>query len=149
MFDPMSPEDLARVHQLESVFARIGEERMRDIGLYNPALKVETVGFRRWEDWLAGILVTPWFMNFILLPTRPDQITGAVGTKQHLDMPRGDVVFVTGEVEDVGTYLSSSLYSPMGRFDVHAVALTTAWAAIDKYFRAPEAEEPSACNERL
>lgn len=149
MFDPMSPEDLARVHQLESVFARIGEERMRDIGLYNPALKVETVGFRRWEDWLAGILVTPWFMNFILLPTRPGQITGEVGTKQHLDMPRGDVVFVTGEVEEVGTYLSSSLYSPMGRFDVHAVAVTTAWAAIDKYFKAPEAEEPSACNERL
>lgn len=149
MFDPMSPEDLARVHQLESVFARISEERMRDIGLYNPALKVETVGFRRWEDWLAGILVTPWFMNFILLPTRPDQITGAVGTKQHLEMPRGDVVFVTGEVEEVGPYLSSSLYSPMGRFDVHAVAVTTAWAAVDKYFKAPEAEEPSACNERL
>ena len=149
MFDPMSPEDLARIHQLESVFARIGEERMRDIGLYNPALKVETVGFRRWEDWLAGILVTPWFMNFILLPTRPDQITGAVGTKQHLEMPRGDVVFVTGEVEEVGPYLSSSLYSPMGRFDVHAVAVTTAWAAVDKYFKAPEAEEPSACNERL
>ncbi len=149
MFDPMSPEDLARVHLLESVFARIGEERMRDIGLYNPALKVETVGFRRWEDWLAGILVTPWFMNFILLPTRPDQITGAVGTKQHLEMPRGDVVFVTGEVEEVGPYLSSSLYSPMGRFDVHAVAVTTAWAAVDKYFKAPEAEEPSACNERL
>lgn len=149
MFDPMSPQDLARVSQLEAVFARIGEERMKDIGLYNPALKVEAVGFRRWEDWLAGILVTPWFMNFILLPTRPDQIAGAVGTKTHLDMPRGDVVFTIGEVEEVGAYLSSSLYSPMGRFDVHAVAVTTAWAAVDKYFKVPEAEEPSACNERL
>lgn len=149
MFDPMSPEDLARVQQLGTVFSRIGDERMKDIGLYNHALKVETVGFRRWEDWLAGILVTPWFMNFILLPTKPGQITGEVGTKTHFDMPRGEIVFTIGEVEEVGPYLSSSLYSPMGRFDVHAVAVTTAWAAVDKYFKVPEAEEPSPCNERL
>jgi [NiFe] hydrogenase assembly HybE family chaperone len=149
MFDPMSPDDLDRVRRLETVFARIGEERMKDIGLYNAALKVEAVGFRRWEDWLAGILVTPWFMNFILMPTRDDQITGAVGTKTRLDMPRGEIVFTVGEVEEVGTYLASSLYSPMGRFDVQAVAVTTAWAAVDKYFKVPEADEPSPCNERL
>lgn len=149
MFDPMSPEDVARIRQLEAVFTRIGDERMKDIGLYNHALKVEAVGFRRWEDWLAGILVTPWFMNFILLPTTDGQITGEVGTKTRFDMPRGEIVFTIGEVEEVGTYLSSSLYSPMGRFDVHAVAVTTAWAAVEKYFKVPEAEEPSACNERL
>ena len=149
MFDPMSPDDLARVQQLEAVFARIGEERMKDIGLYNHNLKVEAVGFRRWEDWLAGILVTPWFMNFILLPTKDGQIAGAVGTKTHRDLPRGDITFTIGEVEEVGIYLSSSLYSPMGRFDVQAVAVTTAWAAVDKYFKTAEAEEPSACNERL
>ena len=149
MFDPMSAEDLARVAQLEAQFTHIGDERMKDIGLYNHNLKVETVGFRRWEDWLAGILVTPWFMNFLLLPTRPGQITGEVGTKVRHDMPRGDIVFTIGEVEEVGRYLSSSLYSPMGRFDVQAVAVTTAWAALDKYFKVPEAEEPSACNERL
>jgi [NiFe] hydrogenase assembly HybE family chaperone len=149
MFDPMSAADNARITQLAEVFTRIGEERMKDIGLYNHALKVETVGFRRWDNWLAGILVTPWFMNFLLLPTEPGQITGNVGTKTHLDMPRGDITFTIGEVEDVGPYLSSSLYSPMGRFDVQAVAVTTAWAALDKYFKVPEAEEPSACNERL
>ena len=149
MFDPMSPEDLARVATLDAEFARIGEERMKDIGLYNHALKVEAVGFRRWEDWLAGILVTPWFMNFVMLPTKDGQITGVVGTKTHLDLPRGDIIFTIGEVDDSGAYLSSSLYSPMGRFDVQAVAVTTAWAAVDKYFKVPEAEEPTPCNERL
>ncbi|HLO74921.1 MAG TPA: [NiFe]-hydrogenase assembly chaperone HybE [Magnetospirillum sp.] len=149
MFDPMSPADLARVSQLEAVFTRIGDERMKEIGLYNHALKVEAVGFRRWENWLAGILVTPWFMNFIMLPTADGQITGEVGTKTHFDMPRGDIIFTIGEVEEVGLYLSSSLYSPMDRFDVQAVAVTTAWAAVDKYFKVPEAEEPTPCNERL
>lgn len=149
MFDPMSADEHARVTQLVTVFTRIGEERMKDIGLYNHNLQVEAVGFRRWDNWLAGILVTPWFMNFLLLPTEAGQITAAVGTKTHLDMPRGDITFTIGEVEEIGPYLSSSLYSPMGRFDAHAVAATTAWAAVEKYFKVPEAEEPSACNERL
>lgn len=149
MFDPMSPQDLARVSQLEAVFARIGEERMKDVGLVNPALAVEAVGFRRWEDWLAGILITPWFMNFVMLPTGDGQVDGEVGSKTRLEMPRGEITFTVGAVEDVGPYLSSSLYSPMGRFDVQAVAVTTAWAAVDKYFKVPEAEEPVPCNERL
>ena len=149
MFDPMSQEDLDRVARLEAVFTRIGEERMKDVGLLNPALKVEAVGFRRWGDWLAGILISPWFMNFMLLPSRDGLIAGEVGTKTRLDMPRGEITFTIGEVEDIGPYLSSSLYSPMNRFDVQAVAVTTAWAAVDKYFKVPEAEEPMACNERL
>lgn len=149
MFDPMTPDDLGRVNQLVAAFTRIGEEGMKDIGLYNHNLTVEAVGFRRWEDWVAGILVTPWFMNFVLLPTRPDQISGEVGTKLRLDMPRGEIVFNIGEVDEIGLYQASSLYSPMGRFDVQAIAVNTAWAAVDKFFKVPEVEEPSPCNERV
>lgn len=149
MFDPMTAEDVGRINQLVDVFTRIGDERMKDIGLYNHNLKVEAVGFRRWENWLAGILVTPWFMNFVLLPTAEGQITGAVGTKTRMDLPRGEITFTIGEVEELGLYLASSLYSPMGRFDVQAIAVTTAWAAVEKYFKVPEAEEPTPCNERL
>lgn len=149
MFDPMTTEDAGRVAKLAEAFIRIGEESMKGIGLYNHNLNVETVGFRRWEDWLAGILVTPWFMNFVLLPTRPDQITGAVGTKTRLVMPRGEITFTIGEVDEIGLYQASSLYSPMGRFDVQTVAATTAWAAIDKFFKVPEVEEPTPCNDRV
>ncbi|CAA7620567.1 conserved hypothetical protein [Magnetospirillum sp. LM-5] len=143
MFEPLYPDDAARVGQLARVFTTIGDERMKEIGLYNHALSVEPVGFRRWEDWVAGILVTPWFMNLILLPTNEAQMKGDVtGTKRRIDMPCGEVTFNIGEVEEVGPYLASSLYSPMGRFDVHAVAVTTAWAAVEKFFKVPEVEEP-------
>ncbi|MBX9634073.1 MAG: [NiFe]-hydrogenase assembly chaperone HybE, partial [Magnetospirillum sp.] len=108
MFDPMTPEDVSRINQLVAAFTRIGEEGMKDIGLYNHNLQVEAVGFRRWDDWLAGILVTPWFMNFILLPTQPGQITGDVGTKIRRDMPRGEIIFNIGEVDEIGLYLASS-----------------------------------------
>lgn len=149
MFDPMTAEDAARIRQLAQVFTRIGDEQMKDIGLYNHNLRVETVGFRRWEDWLAGVLITPWFMNFLLLPTRPDQVKGAVTDKQCLDLPRGEIRFTIGEVEGIGPYLSSSIYSPMERFDVPDVAAVTAQDALDKFFKVPEMEEPQACNERV
>lgn len=143
MFDPLSAEQSARVTLLAQVFTRIGEERMKEIGLYNHALKVEAFGFRPWDDWVAGVLVTPWFMNFMLLPNRPDQMAGiAVGVKRRLDMPCGEVVLTAGEVEEVGPYWASSLYSPMGRFDVHDMAATTARAAVERFFREPELEEP-------
>lgn len=148
MFEALSPQDLSKVNHLVDIFTRIGEERMKDIGLYNPALRVEVAGFRPWQtedgqNWLAGILVTPWFMNFLLLPTHPDQLAGTeVAQKRRVEMPCGEVVFTIGEVEEIGPYMASSLYSPMGRFDVHEMAMATAWAAVDKFFKVPEVEEP-------
>ncbi len=148
MFDPMTAADAQRVTDLTAEFVRIGET-MKDIGLYHHPLRVEPVSFRRWENWLCGVLVTPWFMNFMLLPTDPAQLSGlSVGDRHKVEMPRGEVTFVVGEVEGIGLYLASSLYSPMGRFDVQDVAVSTAQTAVDKYFKTPEAEEPLACNDR-
>lgn len=143
MFEPLTSHDLVRIEQLSEIFTRIGDERMKDIGLYNPALKVQAIGFRPWDGWLAGILVTPWFMNFLLLPTQPEQLRGAeITSKRRVAFPCGEMLFTLGEVEEIGPYLSSSLYSPMGRFDVHAMATATARAAVDKFFKVPEVEEP-------
>lgn len=134
----LSPADTARIEHLAAVFTRIGEERMKELGLYNPALKVEAVGFRRWEGWLAGILVTPWFMNFLLLPAEGQLAGASAGTKQRIEMPRGEIVFTIGEVEEVGPYAASSLYSPMRDFPDHAAASTRAWAAVERFFVAAE-----------
>lgn len=143
MFDPLTPQDVVKIDQMITVFTRIGEERMKDIGICNPALKVEAVGFRPWEGWLAGILVTPWFMNFMLLPSHPEQMNGLeVAAKRRIEMPCGEVVFTAGEVEEIGPYLASSLYSPMGRFDVHEMAIANAWSGVEKFFKVPEVEEP-------
>jgi len=149
MYDPLTPADRDVLESVVTEFTRIGEDTMRHIGLYQHGLQVESVGFRRWEDWLAGVVVTPWFMNFMLIPTRPDQLNGVqVTEKRTIEMPRGDVVFTVGELDGIGLYLAASLYSPMGRFANQSVAVTTAFAAVDKYFKVPEAEEPTPCNDR-
>ena len=36
--------------------------------MLNPALSVEAVGFRPWDEHWLGVLVTPWFMNLWLMP---------------------------------------------------------------------------------
>ncbi len=52
---------------LESVFLRIERTAMAGIPILNPALTVKAVGLQQWgNDWLA-VLVTPWFMNLVLL----------------------------------------------------------------------------------
>ncbi len=142
MTPPLAALASARIDHLVARFERIGEEHMKDLGLYNHALRVEAIGFRPWSDaadgtWLAGILVTPWFMNFMLLPDAAVQLAGAAaGDKRRLDLPCGTVTFTTGEVDGIGSYLASSLYSPMGQFPEHGSAGTTARSAMEKFFMA-------------
>lgn len=53
---------------LETVFNGVLETRMRGVPVINPALSVQAVGFNPFNgDWL-GVLITPWFMNLLLLP---------------------------------------------------------------------------------
>ena len=144
MAEPLSPADQSRVQQIVTTFRRIGEERMKDLGLYNPALQVEAVGFRQWEGWLAGVLVTPWFMNFMLFPAAPANSLDGIeaGSRKRIAMPKGEVIFLVGDGEELGPYLSNSIHSPMGQFPDHATASTNAWAAVGPFFLEP-GEAPS------
>jgi [NiFe] hydrogenase assembly HybE family chaperone len=147
MTSPLSAADETRIQQLVTVFRRIGEERMKDLGLYNPDLQVEAVGFRKWEGWLAGVLVTPWFMNFLLLPSPPatDMDGVTVGSRKRFTLPKGEVIFLAGEADEVGLYWSNSIHSPMGQFPDHATASTNAWAAVGPFFLEPGAQQEAAC----
>ena len=53
---------------LVDTYRQIAEERMQDMPFFNTALQVEAVGFRAWEEHQVGVLITPWFMNLVLIP---------------------------------------------------------------------------------
>lgn len=66
--------------RLEFVFQRIERTAMGGIPILNPALCVSAVGVRQWQgEWLA-VLVTPWFMNLVLLPSGDGQADPRVPT---------------------------------------------------------------------
>jgi [NiFe] hydrogenase assembly HybE family chaperone len=125
---------------LERVFARILAEDVSDMPLLNPALRVEAVGFARDELGWLGVLVTPWFMNLMLLPAAgvPWQAL-ATGAKRRLRFPAGEFVFFGGWEEQLGEYLYCSMFSPMAQFADHESAWATAAEIRPLLYRAADA----------
>lgn len=129
--------------KLLSVFQAIQSERMEGVPILNPRLKVEAVDFGEWRGHWLGVLITPWFMNLMLLPGRDGAFDhlpegGAVG----FDLPAGTVEFLVGREDQLGVYLSRSLFSPMSEFGDQETARLVARETMKGLMAAPAAEEP-------
>jgi [NiFe] hydrogenase assembly HybE family chaperone len=105
---------------------------MADVPILNEAIGVEAVGFREIDEGLLGVLVTPWFMNLMLLPIEAAAWEGQrAGEKTLHTLPAGCYEFIAGHEEGVGDYRMCSLFSPMFEFADHAAAVETAAAVMD------------------
>jgi [NiFe] hydrogenase assembly HybE family chaperone len=127
---------------LEAVFRAIAGNQMRDMPMVNPVLSVEAVGFRPWHEHWLGILITPWFMNLMLMPRQHDKWRAfAERATRHHVFPAGVFEFIGAREAVLGDYQACSLFSPMFEFAEQAGARATAIAALDALF------DP-ACRER-
>jgi len=121
----------ARITGLEAAFARIQRERMADVPLLNPDLRVQAVRFNAWQQRCLGVLITPWFMNLLLLPGRGetwDELP--VGSKIVHTLPSGNYEFILAREEGIGPYQMCSLFSPMFEFENQQAAVATAEAVM-------------------
>jgi [NiFe] hydrogenase assembly HybE family chaperone len=123
--------------RIERCFHRIETQRMAGIPILNRALRVEVVGLGRFGDEWLCILVTPWFMNVMLLPAAVDDgaatgtaSPGAVGGKELVAFPAGRFEMIRGYEADIGSYRMCSLFSPMLEFADHDSAVVAATAAL-------------------
>jgi [NiFe] hydrogenase assembly chaperone, HybE family len=136
--------------KLVSVFEAIRSDRMQGVPILNPNLSVEAVDFREWRGHRLGILITPWFMNLMLLP-------GSGGAFDHLpegaavgfELPAGTVEFLVGREDLLGIYLSRSLFSPMSEFGDQGTARLVARETMKGLMTAPEAEEQAPASPSL
>ncbi|MDZ7653907.1 MAG: [NiFe]-hydrogenase assembly chaperone HybE [Burkholderiaceae bacterium] len=123
--------------QLERVFAEIHATRMQGLPFVNPALRVEAVGFRRWDGRWLGVLITPWFMNLMLVP---DADAGwhhvRYGDSVSYALPAGVFEFISAREPLLGDYQSCSLFSPVFEFADPDGARATAVAALAALFDA-------------
>jgi len=115
-----------RVEQLVQRFYQIGEERMRGLPFYNEQLQVEALGFTKIEPGYIGALITPWFINIILLFEQPPQTPVHVGRRYSHSLPAGDHDFMIGDDEILGRYDFISLASPTGKYKSQQQAQTFA-----------------------
>jgi [NiFe] hydrogenase assembly HybE family chaperone len=126
---------------LEALYRRIGEHSMRDLPIYNEALSVEAIGFAAYDDAISGILITPWFMNLMLLPSDDSLATRGLGSSFSHAFPVGTLDFTVGNLDGLGRIASCSLFSPMFEFADMATARANAEAAIAE-IRNPEPDQP-------
>lgn len=80
---------------------REAEPRMRDLPFYNERLSTEAVGFRNWEGHRLGILITPWFINLILLPGEEDDWSGVQqGDQSDWHLPSETIRFTANRADE-------------------------------------------------
>lgn len=134
--------------KLEATFREIHAGQLRGAPFVNEALQVKAVGFSVHEGRILGVLVTPWFMNLMLLPG-PDDDWSALRTGAHelVEFPSGVYEFVGAVRRETGPYKSCSLFSPMGDFKSQADAVATAEAVLPALFDPANREEGSRADE--
>ena len=125
---------------LERGFRQVQAMQMQGLPMLNPALHVQAVGFRHWDAHWLGVLVTPWFMNLLLLPRigaswRPL----AERDKRIYRFPAGVYEFIGARHAEIGDYQACSLFSPMFEFANQEGARDTALAVLVALFDGPTA----------
>jgi [NiFe] hydrogenase assembly HybE family chaperone len=140
MTEPLLPDPSPR---LEAAYRAIAS-RMEGLPFVNAALSVEAVAFEPWQSYWLGVMVTPWFINLMLLPRDPAAWTSLPqGETQRYHFPAGDYEFIHSLNEDIGEYQMCSLLSPVLEFADHATARLVAElarAALLDSANAPAAE---------
>lgn len=133
--------DHPRVAALVAAY-EAADTAMRDLPIYNPALKVEAHGFAPLEgEGLIGILISPWFMNLVILPDPVAPIeAGRYGAGRKVLLPRGPQLFRLAGDSTLGTIWTASLHSPMDVFRSQPQARAEARLRLAEALTPPEAD---------
>ena len=103
-------------------YREVYEKTFRDLPIVNKALEIEAVGFRPLEEHQLGVLITPWFMNLVLLPGTGRWDDRPQGSACTVGLPGGKVVFHVSHEQALGTILSAALFSTVADFPDQDIA---------------------------
>lgn len=130
--------------KLEALYTHVEKERMKGIPIINPRLKVKAVGIQEWGGYWFGVMLTPWFMNLLLLPKDESQCDWKgepVGSKIFKQFPAGRFEFIVSHETALGRFLMSSLFSPVLEFGDQETAEMTAETVVSEVFKKPNDDE--------
>ena len=129
------------VEQLVDFYRRVYEERFRGLPIINPELEVEAVGFRELAEHEFGALITPWFINLVLLPGSDRWQDRLQGSTCKIELPGGKVDFTVSHGEELGTTLSAALFGTVTEFPDQAVAREVAAETLRLLFSTEQADD--------
>jgi len=134
--------------QLVDHFRRIHLERMQGLPFLNPALDIQAVGFRDLDDHRLGVLISPWFMNLVLLPGTDEWQDRDQGARIHILLPAEGIDFNVTHDETLGTYLTAVLFRTVSDFPDQDTAVAIAADIMVSLFEAPEPEPATRLSRR-
>lgn len=123
---------------------REAEPRMRDLPFYNDRLSIEAVGFRDWEGHRLGILITPWFINLILLPgERDDWSAVEQGDQSDWHLPAETIRFTANRPEEDETevFLAAPVFTNVIGVPDHEAAKNIAAQVLESLLAKPGSEK--------
>lgn len=130
---------------LEAVFRDIERTRMGGLPILNTHLAVEATGFAAWQGHWLGALITPWFLNLVLVPgAQGEWPSAAEGERIVWKLPAGECGFYGSFEPAIGEYHASSVHSPMTRFADQAAARVEALRSLDAWLAVPPQKEDPA-----
>lgn len=126
----------ARTEALVTDFNEVWHAKMRDVPIVNKLLHVQAVGFDLYQGRPLGVLLSPWFMNLILLPAEGEDWSDLQpGAKEHITFASGQYEFIHNKRDMTGGYKACSLFSPMNDFRSQAQAVEVARAVLVALFQ--------------
>lgn len=132
--------------RFEEAFRELHRGKMRDVPFLNHAIQVQAIGFRPYDDAVAGrctlgVMLTPWFMNLVLIPEEAPDPAPQVGAKSFLGFPSGTYEFVWNNREETGPYRACSLFSPVTEFASQLQAVEIGVEVLKALFQEEHREE--------
>ena len=136
------------VEQLVDFYRKVYDERFRDMPIINPQLEVEAVGFGRLEEHEFGALITPWFLNLVLLPGTDRWDARPQGSVCQIELPGGKVDFTVSHDDVLGTTLSAALFSSVADFPDQSLAREVATETL-RLLRSADSSETDRARGKL
>jgi [NiFe] hydrogenase assembly HybE family chaperone len=105
------------VEELLATYRDKVQPKMCGLPMYNANLRTEAVGFERRDGRLSGVLLTPWFMNLLLLPNESDEwLKLPPGKTFEVDFPSGCQRCLLSAPEGIVPHLSLPLFTTVQDF---------------------------------
>lgn len=145
----MSGGKTVEVSDLVERFEFIHNERMKGLPIVNARLRVEAVGFRDFDDKRLGVLITPWFMNLILLEHRDTWLDLSQGDTIRFRFPHGPIEFAVTHDDDLGSFLSAVLFRTMSDMPDQETARDLASEIMSQLFIEPSENEGALTRREL
>lgn len=124
----------ASIAALVQHFEQIEQTHMRGLPILNPRLAVEATAVRAHGEHLVCILISPWFMNLVLLPGTDAWADSDQGECSEIKLPRESLEFNVCHDDNLGTFLTAVLFRTVSDFPDQDTARGVAMGILEELF---------------